>query len=224
MKQPINILLVDDHLIILDAYKNSLEQISLQDDNLTFKIDYAKSGDSALSIFKSQLPKNPYDIVFLDIRLPSEDSKYTNGEELAIIFKELSPKTKTIMITGHYDALLFHDILHNINPDGLLFKSDVGMKTISDVVYSILDGIPFYSSSILQLIRKNFSSKISLDETDKLLLYKIAKGTKTKDLKKTVPLSQAGIERRKRYLKEVFKTQKQDDQALIKSAEKKGFL
>ena len=44
------------------------------------------------------------------------------------------------------------------------------------------------------------------------------------NLKNTVPLSQAGIERRKRYLKEVFKTQKQDDDALINSAIKKGFL
>ena len=224
MKQSIRVLLVDDHLIILDAYKNSLEQISDVNKDIKFKIDYAKNGDVALSKFKSHISTTPYDLVFLDIRLPSHNSKITSGEELAIKFKKLHPTTKIVIISGHYDALLFHKILQNINPDGLLFKSDVGMETISDVVYSTLNNIPFYSSTILQLLRKHYSSNINLDQVDKLLLYEIAKGTKTKDLKNTIPLSQAGIERRKRYLKEVFKTQKQDDDALINSAIKKGFL
>jgi len=224
MNQSIRVLLVDDHLIILDAYKNALNLIDQQDNNLNIQIDYARSGDSALSKFENCLKDNPYDFVFLDVRLPSKTSKITSGEQLAIIFKNLDPNVKLVIITGHYDVFVFHDILQNIDPDGLLFKSDAGMKIISDAFYTILNNTPYYSDTILRLLRKHFSSHINLNDTDKMLLFELAKGTKTKDLNKVVPLSQAGVERRKRYLKEVFKTQNQNDKALIKSAEKRGFL
>lgn len=224
MKQSINVLLIDDHLIALDAYKNALEGVSHLNDDLEFNVDIAQCCDSAFKVFKSKVENSPYDMVFSDIRLPSSSSKMTSGVELVIQMKRIDPNLKVVIITGHYDAFLFHDILQNTNPDGFLCKSDAGMSIINDVVKSVLEGVPYYSATILKLLRKNISSNIYLSYTDKLLLYEIAKGTKTKDLKKSVPLSQAGIERRKRHLKEVFETKNQNDTALIKSAENKGFL
>ncbi|MCD2257582.1 response regulator [Psychroserpens luteolus] len=224
MTKTINVLLIDDHPIIIDAYKNTLEKLNDGNDEFNFIINSAKCCDSALLEFKSSLKDQPYDLVFVDIRLPSKNPKIKSGEELCSIFKSLSPNTKYIIITGHYDAFIFHNILQNINPDGLLYKSDIGSDTIREVVLNALNNVPYYSATVLQLLRKSISSKIVLNDIDKLLLYKLANGTKTKDLKESLPLSQGGVEKRKRFLKEVFNTQKQNDKALIKSAEKKGFL
>ncbi len=224
MHSTFRVLLIDDHPIIIDAYKNSLDQVRLSYNTLKLEVDSATCCDSALSKYKLALKSHPYDLTFIDVRLPSKNSKVNSGDTLASIFKNLNPETKIVIITGHYDAFVFHNILHNINPDGLLYKSDIGMEVISEVVESVLKDIPYYSPTVLQLLRKNIASNILLNDTDKMLLYELAKGSKTKDLKKRLPLSQGGIERRKRFLKEVFNTQKQNDKALLKAAEEKGFL
>ena len=106
----------------------------------------------------------------------------------------------------------------------MLFKGDVGLSTVSEALTSVLNDEPFYSKTILRLLRQKISSDIALSRVDKLLLYEISKGTMTKDLTKTIPLSIGGIEKRKRHLKELFNTVKQDDLALINAAKKKGFV
>jgi DNA-binding NarL/FixJ family response regulator len=201
-----------------------LEQLSLKNDQFDFEIDTANCCDSALSKFKTALKNQPYDLVFLDIRLPSENSKIPSGEELGFVFKDLHPKVKLIVITGHYEEFVFHNILQNISPEGLLYKSDIGLKTINEVIENVLNDIPYYSSHILQLLRKSMSSKIVLSRIDKLLLYELAKGSKTKDLKEVLPLSQGGVEKRKRYLRDVFEASNLKDEELIKSAQEKGFI
>jgi hypothetical protein len=45
-----------------------------------------------------------------------------------------------------------------------------------------------------------------------------------KDLPNIIPLTIAGIERRKRKLKEAFNTQNDDDKELLEIARKKGFI
>jgi hypothetical protein len=45
-----------------------------------------------------------------------------------------------------------------------------------------------------------------------------------KDLPKILPLSIAGIEKRKRNLKVIFDVEGQDDKALIMVAKEKGFI
>jgi len=224
MKKPIRTLLIDDHPIIIDAYKNSLEQLENMQHEFKFDIDSAGCCDSALVMFQSSLKSKPYDLVFLDIRLPSKNSKITSGEELGAIFKNLDPNLNLVIITGHFEPFVFHNILQNVDPNGLLYKSDIGVKTIREMIENILKNVPYYSFEILQFLRKNISSKIMLNRVDKLLLYELAKGTKTKDLKNLLPLSQGGVEKRKRYLKEVFETQNLNDEELIKSAQEKGFL
>ncbi|PWH83980.1 DNA-binding response regulator [Algibacter marinivivus] len=224
MTKFIRVLLIDDHPIIIDAYKNSLEQINALNSDLKFIVDSATCGDSALSKYELSLKNKPYDLIFVDINLPSNISKITSGEVLASIFKNLRHNVKIVIITGHYNALKFYNILQNINPDGLLYKSDIGIKAITKVVEDVINNVPYYSTSILQLLRKNISSKTTLNNIDKLLLYALNNGSKMKELKELLPLSQGGIEKRKRILKEVFKTQKQDDKALLKAAEENGFL
>ena len=89
---------------------------------------------------------------------------------------------------------------------------------------NIINESPYYSKTILKLLRKNLSSNIVLNKIDKQILYEISKGKKPKDLTKNIPLSIGGIEKRKRQLKEIFDVPKKDDEDLLKSAKQKGYL
>jgi hypothetical protein len=63
-----------------------------------------------------------------------------------------------------------------------------------------------------------------LDKIDRRLLYELSIGTKTKDLPITLPLSIAGVEKRKRNLKNVFDVSGLEDKDLINKAKEKGFI
>lgn len=224
MIKTLSILLVDDHPIILDAYKNSLNAYK-KNNNYHFLIDSASCCETALRCIINKGETKSYDIVFLDLRLPqSNDGKMSSGEDIARYLRKKYPQTRIIIVTGYYDELILGHILQNIDPDGLLFKGDINQTTIINALIDILNKIPSYSKTILNLLRQKISSDIVLDKTDKQLLYELAKGTKTKDLTRTLPLSMSGIERRKRYLKEVFDTEKKDDSFLIDAAKHKGFF
>ena len=67
-------------------------------------------------------------------------------------------------------------------------------------------------------------TKIKIDKIDRQILYELSIGTRMKDLPKIVPLSIAGIEKRKRILKEVFDVEDQGDKALIMKARELGFI
>jgi len=224
MIKTLSILLVDDHPIIIDAYKNSLNQYK-KNNNYHLLIDSAYCCETALQCIENRSNSKSYNIVFIDIRLPpSKDGKFNSGKDLAYYFKKEFSDTKIIIITGYYDPLTLGQILQSVNPDGLLFKGDIGQTTINDVMTDILNGIPSYSATILKLLRQKISSDIVLNKIDKQLLYELSKGSKTKDLTKTIPLSIGGIEKRKRHLKEVFGTCKKDDSELIDAAIHKGFI
>lgn len=217
----LRLLLVDDHPIIVEAYSNSIQQFETTNEGYRFHIDKALCCETALLA----LYENTYNIVFLDLRLPaSKNGKFKSGEDIAKLLRKDFETTKIIIITGYFDVLLLGKLLQNLNPDGLLFKGDVGSNTCADALISVLFNIPFYSSTILKLLRQKMSSNIVLSKTDKLLLYELAKGTKTKDLTKVLPLSIGGVEKRKRHLKELFDSTRKDDSELIQAAIDKGFI
>jgi two-component system response regulator NreC len=128
------------------------------------------------------------------------------------------------VITGHYQDLILSNVLNELDPIALVYKSDLENSTFTEMFEDVLQGTPYYSLTVLQLIRKKLASKIVLDRLDKMLLHELYKGQRTKDLTKTIPLSIGGIEKRKRQLKELFNTMHQNDEALINSAIEHGFL
>lgn len=73
-------------------------------------------------------------------------------------------------------------------------------------------------------MRNQLSKKYILDKIDRQLLFELSNGAKTKELKEVLFLSIAGIERRKRKLKELFGVKKKSDRELVRVAKNKGFI
>jgi len=225
MSKIYNVLIVDDHPIIADAYKSAFEYISAEKKDVTFNIDIVTNCDDAVAHINSVSNSGNLDIVFLDISLPpSSDGKYLSGEDIGVKIKEVIPSCKVIVATTFNDNYRIQVILKSVNPDGFLIKNDINKDELVTSIKTILDNSPYYSKSVLELFRKQSSTDYKLDKIDRQLLYEMSIGTKMKDLPNIIPMSMPGLEKRKKQLKELFKVQDNDDRELILKAKEKGFI
>lgn len=225
MSKIYNVLLVDDHPIIADAYKSAFDYISSEKNDIDFNISIVNNCDDAVKHVVNASKGKGLDIVFLDISLPpSSDGKFLSGEDIGIKIKQLMPKCKVLIATTYNDNYRIQVILKNVNPDGFLIKNDINKEELVSSIRSILSGSPYYSKSVLELFRKQTSIDYRLDKIDRQLLYEMSIGTKMKDLPNIIPMSLAGLEKRKKHLKELFGVQNNFDRELIQKAKEKGFI
>jgi DNA-binding NarL/FixJ family response regulator len=221
-----SVLIIDDHPLICDAYVNALHFIEKENSEISFKITLTHNCDDAIAkIVESSKRVLKYELIFLDIKLPpSKDKKILSGEDLGLEIKKLLPDSKVIVSTTYNDNYRIYSLMKNLNPDGLLIKNDITASELVNAINLVLTSPPYYSSSVSQTIRNEMLNDLLLDKIDRRLLYELSIGTKTKDLPMTLPLSIAGVEKRKRNLKNVFDVSGLEDKDLINKAKEKGFI
>ncbi|AXP79988.1 hypothetical protein CJ739_895 [Mariniflexile rhizosphaerae] len=154
----------------------------------------------------------------------SLDRKLFSGDDLGLKLRSLFPKVKIIVTTHLNNNYWLINILKMVKPDGLILKNELTFQSLTNGVLNVLNGIPFYSSPVLKLIRQHISNDFDLDDIDRKMLYHLSLGTKTKELPEVVDLSLSGIESRKRRLNQIFNNEKKTNKALLKLAKENGFL
>ena len=215
----IDVLLVDDHPMIIDSYKQSLLHYS-KELNLDLKIREALT----LSDAKSKI-SNFTDIVLLDLQLtPIPEENLFTGEDIATIIRNKGFNTKIVIITMFDDILRLRGIINKINPEGLIIKTDITPKDFKLLLVSILNNNKYYSKTVKSKISRITYEEYELDEIDRNLLYHICKGEKTKDLPEILLLSRSSIERRKRNLKLIFGIDAIGDKQLVEKAIEIGIV
>jgi len=225
MDKSISVLIIDDHPIIASAYESALESFVTQNATYNFKITSIYNLDEAQLLLGNPNFIENIDLVFLDMRLPaSSDGSLVSGEDLGNQIKTKQPGARIIVSTTFNDNYRLHNILQSINPEGFLVKNDINHKELLSAVENVLAGSPYYSKTVLNLLRKQVGSDIYLDEVDRKMLYELSIGSKLKDLTDLLPLSVAGIEKRRRNLKKIFGISGAEDRELVKVAKEKGFL
>lgn len=225
MKKVLNILIVEDHPMVIEGYLTTFANISSDDENLKFRIESAMCCETAHLKIAESIVSDGLDLVLLDLRVPaSKDGMIISGEDIGHKIKGIFPNCKIIVLTSISDNFRLNTILKKLNPDGLLIKSQVSGQDLKDAIRSVLDDKPYYSSYILKLLRKQVSSDLMLETVDRQILHHLSIGTRTKDLPKIVNLSMGGVERRKRRLKEIFNAEHSNDNMLIQIAKNHGFI
>ncbi|MFD2568334.1 response regulator [Pseudotenacibaculum haliotis] len=220
------ILIVDDHPLICEAYKSAFLHLQKKEPCFSFTIETAHTCDDANGLLEKAVEEHQdLDLVFLDISLPpSKDGKILSGEDLGLKINKILPETKIIVSTTFNDNYRIHSIFKNINPDGFLIKNDITPLELVTAIQEVITEPPYYSKTVVKLLRKQVSSDLLLDDIDRKILYELSIGTKMREIPNMVPLSIAGIEKRKRHLKQVFNINSPDDRELILIAKEKGFI
>ena len=227
MKKQYNILIIDDHPIISDAYKSAFEYISDVDTKIAFNITVVSNCDDAIQQINRALETttDAIDLVFLDISLPpSTDGTILSGEDLGIQIRQLIPKTRIIIATTYNDNYRIQCFLQSVKPDGLLIKNDINKEELITAIKTVLSNPPYYSKTVLNVMRKQITGDYMLDKIDRQLLHELSKGTKMNELPNIIPMSLAGLEKRKRNLKVIFNIPDEDDRVLLQIARTKGFI
>ncbi|MBP94228.1 MAG: response regulator [Flavobacteriaceae bacterium] len=225
MNNIINVLIVDDHPIIIGAYRLALEVLSKDNPEFSFCIHQATEIDEAVDLIENKFPQNKLDLLFLDISMPkSIRNNLHSGEDLGLYIKAKIPDVKILTITALNDVVRLIHIVKNLNPLGLLVKSDLTNQTLISAIKSVLKGQLYYSDTIVKMLQTTISQNVILDELDILLLMELANGAKMKELQELLPLTKSGIDKRKRLLKEKFELDTSCDRDLVITAKEKGFI
>jgi len=217
-----SVLIIDDHPLIAEVYESALLNTSSKNNARNFSITIVDTCDKAIEKIRKA---TAIDLVFLDISLPiSSDGSFLSGEDIGIAIRKRHPNTKIIVSTTYNDNYRVHNILKSINPEGFLIKNDFNRKDLVAAITAVLEGKPFYSITVLNLLRAHLNLDFFVDKIDRDILYELSIGTKTIDLTNVIPLSKGGIDSRKRKLKEMFDIVNESDKTLVQLAKEKGFI
>lgn len=221
MKKEVDILIVDDHPVIIWGYKSV---ISTMKTDTVLRVESSLSCDDVLYKI-NQRRDNFFNIVLLDIHMPaSKDNSFTSGEDLGLLIRKKFPKTKIIVHTSLSDSERILNIFKSLNPEGFLLKSQITPKELHDTINLVLIGQSFYSKDVSKLI-DNSDHSFFLDSFDRKILYHLAKGERMKYLPNHIPISMATIERRKKRLKLLLLDELGgNDRELLQMARKKGYI
>lgn len=220
----LRILAVDDHEMTTLGYKYILEDNPVGGFNI--QMDTAKDYDSAKEKLERSIQSFPYDILLLDIQLAQhQGAPPKTGEDLGMLAREISPDSKIVFMSSYSDNYRINSILKTVDPEGYMVKTEIDQHTLKEMIPTVMQNPPYYTHKALAAIRRKMANDdLGLDTTDKKILYLLSVGTKTKDMVDHLPLSLPGIENRKRQIKTLFGIEKQNDQALINEARKRGFI
>ena len=122
----------------------------------------------------------------------------------------------------HKEMDIMDRILQKINPEGFINKSDCSTDELVNGFGKVLSNEVFRSKTVADFI-KRAENGIVLDPTDMKIIQLLSKGIKNKNLEKYIPLSASAIEKRKYKLKRLLDV-KGDDEDLIRTARKQGYL
>jgi len=154
---PANILLCDDHQLILDGLKNILQD----DDQLTL-VGEANNGAQALKILEILSP----DLVLMDIDMP-----VMNGLEATTQIKKKYPQVKVMILTMHDEPSLVRKIM-DIGANGYMLKNSDQTELIK-AIHQVLNGELYFPEEILNGKKSEKEEVFTLRPSDAILISQL---------------------------------------------------
>jgi len=221
MRKELNILIVDDHPMTVDGYVNVLSEENFEGLHLNFT--KALDCEEAYHLITDE--NNRFDLAYLDLSLPAyPEKKIFSGMDLGILIRNTMPKCTVIILTMHSEAALVERLIKEINPQGILCKSDIDIDEFVNAFKIIYSGEIYFSHKIMKSLKDRVFDNFNFDNYDKQILMRLSEGIATKNIPNYVPLSLSAIEKRKAHLKNIILQGKGDDHDLIEAIKKMGIL
>lgn len=208
-----NILLCDDHELIISGLKQVLSSLLFVD-----KIVSVNNGVQALE----KLREAHFDLCISDVSMPEMD-----GIELSAAIKKDFPKTKVVILTQFSDMQIIKPLLKN-NVDGILLKGGKSDEIV-EAIEKVRSGEKYYSKTILHVITACFTGEenspellIKLSKREQQVLGLIAEENTNKQISETLFISVPTVETYRRNLFRKFDVK--NSVGLIRKAMQLGFI
>lgn len=225
MQEDLNILIVDDHPMTVNGYINVLSEEEFKDHVLNFT--KALDCEQAYKlIMASQTGGTKFNVAYLDLSLPPYPEKNIfSGLDLGVLIRKTIPDCVIIILTMHSEASLIDRLIKEINPQGILCKSDIDIDEFLNAFKIVYSGDTYLSNKIVKSLKEKVFDNYKLDNYDKQILMRLSEGILTKNIPNYVPLSLSAIEKRKAQMKNMLLQGKGgDDHELIEAIKKMGIL
>ena len=206
-----NVLIIDDHPLIMEGYISFLNQSTHVYHKITSCEQFFKW------IHKGIIP----DIAIVDYSIPPFlQKKLHSGADCALLLKKHAPNCKIIMITGHEESMILYNIYEQVSLDALIVKSDFTTKIFKQSILDNISALPYLSPKAKKAI--NTINGTLMDSKNREILMYLSNGFKIIQLQNFVSLSTSGVQ--KRIIKMLQEFNVSDYQELIVVAKKEGFL
>ena len=218
----LTIVLIKNFPLVVEFYRELFKEISESDSRYQFKIESAFDYDDAIVLVDRLMAANKrIDLVVLDVSVPD-----CSVERLLFgaLVRKNHPEAKIVITTAFKNNYRISSILKNIDPEGILVKSDVNTATFKYAILEVLNDSIFYSRSVSRWINNSKNCDFTLDKWDRKLLYALSQNVKTKELTQYLPFSLSAIEKRKKRIKFLFGIDDGDNRQLISLAREYGFI
>lgn len=182
-----NILLVDDHSLILQGIRHVISQIPEID-----KVYTASSGAEALLLINTQ----PFDLYILDVELPD-----TNGFDLIERIRQKYPKACILINTMHEEIWILKRLTKTPINGAILKSADIHELTLA--IQTLLKGEYYLCKrfkAILNRLQTEEQIKEQLTLREMEVLQAIAKGHSTREIADLLHVSGNTIESHRKSL------------------------
>ncbi len=185
-KNKTNILVVDDHQLVIDGLKSMLAT----EKNYVIKGE-AINGQQALELITAK--PNEYQLVITDITMP-----LMSGIELCKIVKEKHPHIKVLVLSMHNSITIIKDAL-NAEADGYMLKN-TGQEEFIKAIERVLGDGTYFSQDILPIILNLFQKekketlKSTLTQREKEVLELIVQEYTSKEIAEKLFISKQTVD------------------------------
>lgn len=181
----VKILIVDDHLSIIEGTKMLLEQ------EPDFKITVENSSLNAMNLIKL----NHYDVLLFDLYMP-----HLNGLELAKQALSYNPDLTVLIYTG-FDIKPHFNLLVEAGVSGFLSKTSSRDELVAGIRSALRKQVILPLSLVRELRRpgiiadsSNSNAKVVLTSNEEQILSELSKGKSTREIAATLAMSQRSLE------------------------------
>ncbi|WP_027764965.1 response regulator [Streptomyces hazeniae] len=197
-KEPIRVLVVDDHAL----FRRGLEIVLAQEEDIQV-VGEAGDGAEAVEVAADLLP----DIVLMDVRMPKR-----SGIEACTALKEVAPSAKIIMLTISDEEADLYDAI-KAGATGYLLK-EISTDEVSTAIRAVADGQSQISPSMAAKLLTEFKSMIQRTDESKLVpaprltdrelevLKLVATGKNNRDIAKELFISENTVKNHVRNILE----------------------
>ncbi|MFJ7734006.1 response regulator [Lysinibacillus sp. NPDC097231] len=185
----IDILIVDDHPVVLDGTKTLLQDLT------DVRIDTEQDSAAVLSRMDAQ----SFRLFLIDINM-----KPINGIQLSEMIKKKQPEALILLYTG-YELSDYYELLVEKKIDGLLSKLATKEQVIQ-TIQAALRGEILLSADFLDFVQQrsnlpNVQKDILLSDKEQEILQLVAQGCTNKAIASAIGVTQRTVEN---YLSKLF--------------------